>query len=107
MNRILAILIALALLVTPLVAATPRTIDVKISGGFYEPKVVNVKKGETVRLRFTRDAKPTCGDEIAIPALKIKQKVAKDTPTVIEITPKSDLKFTCGMDMMEGKIVVE
>lgn len=107
MKRLFVVFAALALFLTPLFAAEPRTIDIKISGGFYEPKVVKVKKGETVRLRFTRDAKPTCGDEIAIPALKIKEKVAKDTPTIIEVTPKEELKFSCGMDMMRGTIAVE
>lgn len=108
MNRIIVALVSLALLVTPLSAAKPiKTINVKVSGGTYSPEVVKVKKGEKVRLAFTRDEKPTCGDTISIPALKISKKLEAGKVTTIDITPKTDLVFSCGMDMMKGKIVVQ
>ncbi|HEY0143690.1 MAG TPA: cupredoxin domain-containing protein [Thermoanaerobaculia bacterium] len=110
MKRIMVALVSLALFVTPLSAAKEKkvkTVNIKVSGGFYSPDVVKVKKGEKVRLAFTRDEKPTCGDTVSIPALKISKKIELGKTTNIDITPKSDLVFNCGMDMMRGKIVVQ
>ncbi|HEX6159023.1 MAG TPA: cupredoxin domain-containing protein [Thermoanaerobaculia bacterium] len=112
MKRLTVALVSLALFVTPLLAekkaaAAVKTVNVKVSGGTYTPEVVKVKKGEKVRLAFTRDEKPTCGDTISIPALKIAEKIEVGKTTNIDITPKTDLIFSCGMDMMKGRIVVE
>jgi len=86
-----------------------RTVSIKVSGGTYEPAAVNVKKGEPVRLRFTRDEKPTCGDVLVIPSLNIKETIPVNDYVSIDITPEKtgDLEFTCGMNMMKGTIVVQ
>jgi plastocyanin domain-containing protein len=86
-----------------------RTIAIKVSGGEYQPATVNVKKGEPVRLQFTRDEKPTCGDVLVIPSLNIKETIPVNEVVSIDITPDKagDLEFTCGMNMLKGKIVVQ
>lgn len=95
----------------PLVSAAEnvRTIPIKVSGAEYQPASVIVKKGEPVRLQFTRDEKPTCGDVIVIPALDIKEEIPANDMVSIDITPDKtgDLEFTCGMNMLKGKIVVQ
>ncbi|MFZ2491865.1 MAG: cupredoxin domain-containing protein [Thermoanaerobaculia bacterium] len=115
MKKIASIVVALSLAATAAFAAAPkkaapavRTIDIKISGGDYIPNVVKVKKGEKVRLNFIRDNKPTCGDIVVIPALKIKKAIPVNQPTAIDIQPTKagTMKITCGMDMFDGKIVV-
>jgi plastocyanin domain-containing protein len=89
-------------------AATPRkTVRIDISGGFYNPKEVKVKKGQPIRLQFVRDAKPTCGDSLVIPSLKVKQQLEVGKPFYVNVTPTKDIAFGCGMDMMRGKIVVQ
>lgn len=104
-KSLLAIALFAAVSVT---AATPKkTIRIDVSGGFYKPASVTVKKGVPIRLEFVRDEKPTCGDELVIEALKVRKKLVVGKPTVIDITPTKDLKFSCGMDMMQGKIVVQ
>lgn len=112
MKRIIVSALSLALFVTPLLAekkaaAAVKTINIKVSGGTYTPDVVKVKKGEKIRLAFTRDEKPTCGDSLSIPALKINQKIELGKTTYVDVTPKTDLIWTCGMDMMKGRIVVQ
>ncbi|HXG59512.1 MAG TPA: cupredoxin domain-containing protein [Thermoanaerobaculia bacterium] len=86
-----------------------RTIDIRISGADYTPAVVKVKKGETVRLAFTRDNKPTCGDEVVFPSLEIRRQVPVNRTVTVDLTPAKtgDISFTCGMKMMSGKIVVQ
>ena len=112
MKRLLITLTALALFLVPALYAAkpihkPHVVNVKVSGGSYDPEVIKVKKGERVRLNFTRDEKPTCGDSVTFPDLKITKKVEEKKTTVIEFTAKKSMTFTCGMKMMQGKIVVE
>lgn len=89
--------------------AALRTIDIKISGSAYIPAAVNVAKGEKVRLNFTRDEKPTCGDTVVFPTLNIKKEIPVNQVTSIDITADKpgDLEFTCGMNMLKGKVVVQ
>jgi plastocyanin domain-containing protein len=93
----------------PLPASARSDVTIRISGGTYTPSSVQVQKGQPVRLHFTRDEKPTCGDELVFPALDIKRKVEVNKLTTVEITPqqRGELEFTCGMSMMKGKIVVQ
>lgn len=111
MKRLIVTLTALALFLVPAAfagkATKVRTVNVKVSGGTYVPDVIKAKKGERLRLNFTRDEKPTCGDTVTFPALKISRKIAEKKTTSIELTAKTDMVFTCGMDMMQGKIDVE
>ena len=97
---------------TPTTAATAdnvQTVDLKISGGNYEPAAINVRQGVPVRLNVTRDDKPTCGDVLAIPSQNISRPIPVNQVTTIEFTPQKagDLEFTCGMNMMRGRIVVQ
>jgi len=75
----------------------------------YEPKSIKVKKGEPVKLEFTRKDDKNCGDELVFPKLNIKKTLPVGQPVLVEFTPaeSGDIQFQCGMDMMRGKIVVE
>jgi plastocyanin domain-containing protein len=86
-----------------------QTVDIKVSGGEYSPASFTVQKGKPVRLNFTRDEKPTCGDTLVIPAFNIKKDIPLNQVVSVDITPQQagELKFTCGMDMLRGTIVVQ
>ena len=90
-------------------AADVQTIDLKVSGGEYQPASFTVQAGKPVRLNVTRDEKPTCGDVLTIPSQNISKPIPVNQVTTIEFTPQQagDLEFTCGMNMMKGKIVVQ
>lgn len=97
----------------PPVAAAPtgdvQTFDLKISGDAYEPAAITVRDGVPLRLNVTRDDKPTCGDVLSIPSQNISRPIPVNQVTTIEFTPHKagDLEFTCGMNMMRGRIVVQ
>ena len=86
-----------------------QTADLKISGGDYQPAAIAVKAGVPLRLQVTRDEKPGCGDVLTIPSQNISRPIPVNQVTTIEFTPQKegDLEFTCGMNMMRGKIVVQ
>lgn len=90
------------------VAKAGETVKIKVTT-IYEPKSVKVKKGEPVKMEFTRIDDKNCGDELVFPKLGIKKTLPVGEPVLVEFTPteSGDLAFQCGMDMMKGKIVVE
>lgn len=86
-----------------------QSLDLKISGGEYQPASLKVRAGVPVRLNVTRDEKPTCGDVLSIPSQNVTKPIPVNQITTIEFTPQAagDLEFTCGMNMMKGTIVVQ
>lgn len=90
------------------VAKAGETIKITVTTT-YEPKSIKVKKGEPVKLEFTRKDDKNCGDELVFPKLGIKKQLPVGEPVLVEFTPadSGDLQFACGMDMMRGKIIVE
>ncbi|HEU4521279.1 MAG TPA: cupredoxin domain-containing protein [Thermoanaerobaculia bacterium] len=86
-----------------------QTADLKISGGEYQPASLTVRAGVPLRLNVTRDEKPGCGDVLTIPSQNISRPIPVNQVTQIEFTPQEagELEFTCGMNMMRGKIVVQ
>lgn len=91
------------------VAENVQTAELKISGGEYQPAAISVRQGVPLQLHVTRDEKPGCGDVLAIPSQNISRPIPVNQVTTIEFTPQTagDLEFTCGMNMMRGKIVVQ
>lgn len=108
----LMIFVLLAVLTAAVVLAggvpDVKVIDIKISGGEYQPASVTIPKNVPVRLNFTRDAKPSCGDVLLFPALKIRKELPVNKTVSIDLPPSKagKLEFTCGMNMMKGSVVV-
>jgi hypothetical protein len=77
--------------------------------GTYSPDVIHVHKGIPVRLRFDRRDSGTCTDEVVFKSLGIRRRLTPGATTTIEFIPVNDgeIVFTCGMEMVEGKVVVE
>lgn len=90
-------------------SAAVQTVDIRISGGEYQPASVTVAKGQPVRLNFTRDEKPTCGDVLVFPALNIRKEIPVNQVVSVDLNPTEtgNLEFTCGMNMMKGAVVVQ
>src|SRR5687767_13718106 len=64
-----------------------QTVDIRISGGEYQPASVTVAKGQPVRLNFTRDEKPTCGDVLVFPALNIRKEIPVNQVVSVDLNP--------------------
>ena len=82
------------------------TIDV---GAEYLPSQIHVQKGVPVRLKLVRSGKAGCGDEILVPALKLRKAVPDNATTIVDLPAPSGeaIEFTCGMKMMKGKLIVQ
>lgn len=123
-DRIAAIAVGAALLVFLFVfffgkrrpvAAGPGTaggsdsqeITIVVEGGYLPDRVV-VRRGTPLRLVFDRRETSPCSDEIVLPDFGIRRSLPAHAKTVIEIQPEraGEFPFSCGMNMLHGKIRV-
>ncbi|HLN57438.1 MAG TPA: cupredoxin domain-containing protein, partial [Thermoanaerobaculia bacterium] len=89
------------------VPAGPQEVTVAVAGG-YKPDVIVARKGMPLKLVFDRRESNPCSDEVVIPEFEIRQALPAHQKTTIEITTQreGDFPFSCGMNMLHGKIKV-
>jgi hypothetical protein len=75
----------------------------------YQPDTVQLRRGVPARLVFVRKVEATCSTEVVLADFGIRRELPFDKPVTIEFTPgkKGDFTFSCGMGMLNGKIVVK
>ena len=85
-----------------------QEIEVIVKGG-YSPDVIVVKQNQPVRLDFYRDETASCSEQVRLPDFGIARDLPAFKTTPVEFTPDKagEFTFTCGMNMMRGKLVVE
>ena len=87
-----------------------QTVDLSVTEKGFEPNTIDVKPGTNVILKVTRKTDSTCAKEIQIPSIKIKKELPLNKTVSIEVgkLEKGEIRFGCGMNMMEGgKIFVK
>ena len=89
-------------------ASGVQEIKVTVRGG-YTPDVIVVKEGLPVRLDFYRDETAGCSNRVVFGDFRIARELPAFKTTSIEFTPDKagEFTFTCGMNMLRGKLVVE
>lgn len=85
-----------------------QEVKITVKGG-YTPDVVVVKQGRPVRLDFYRDETASCSEQVVFGDFGIARDLPAFRTTPVEFTPKEPGEFTwtCGMNMLRGKLVVE
>lgn len=85
-----------------------QEINVTVKDG-YSPDVIAVKRGLPVRLNFYRDETASCSEQIVFGDFGIARNLPPFKTTPIEFTPEKtgEFVFTCGMNMLRGKLIVE
>jgi thiol-disulfide isomerase/thioredoxin len=75
----------------------------------YQPESVRLRNGIPAQLTFIRKVEQTCGREIVIPDYGINRPLPLDTPVIVAFKPNKSgrFKFTCGMGMFRGALVVD
>lgn len=88
-------------------SAGVQEVNVTVKGG-YSPDVIQVTQGRPVRLNFYRDESASCSDRVIFGDFGIAQGLPAFKTTPIEFTPDKagEFTFTCGMNMIRGKLVV-
>lgn len=85
-----------------------QEIKITVKGG-YTPDLIVVKQGRPVRLAFYRDETASCSEEVIFGDFGIARALPAFMTTPIEFVPDKagEFTFTCGMNMIRGKLVVE
>ena len=83
-------------------------VEIIVNGG-YSPEVISTPKGKTTKINFVRTDPTDCLSEVVLGDFKIRKQLPLNQKVTIEITPKESgtFKFTCGMNMYHGKIIVK
>lgn len=84
------------------------SVDITVDGG-YSPEVIEIPKGKTTKLTFTRRDPSSCLEEVVLSDFKIRKHLPLNQKTTIEVTPQKtgEFIFSCGMNMYHGKIIVK
>lgn len=85
-----------------------QEVKIIIKGG-YSPDVIVVRQGKPVKLDFYRDETASCSEEVIFGDFGIARHLPAYKTTAIEFTPEKagEFTFTCGMNMIRGKLIVE
>lgn len=89
--------------------ADGQRVQVTVDGHGYEPAEVRATAGRPLTLVFTRTTDEGCGQELVIASHNIRRDLPLNEPVEVPFTPTEPgrLRFTCGMDMYDGAILVE
>jgi plastocyanin domain-containing protein len=85
-----------------------QQIKVTVKGG-YTPDVIVVKRGVPVELDFYRAETSDCTEQVVFGDFGISRRLPAFKTTPITFTPEraGEFSFTCGMNMVRGKLIVE
>lgn len=85
-----------------------QEIKVTVKGG-YSPDVIVVREGAPVRLNFYRDETASCSEQVIFKDFGIVRDLPSFKTTPVEFMPDKtgEFTFTCGMNMLRGKLIVE
>ncbi len=88
-------------------ASGVQEIKVTVKGG-YSPDVIVVREGHPVKLDFYRDETASCSEQVIFGDFGIARDLPAFKTTPVEFTPDKtgEFTFTCGMNMMRGKLIV-
>lgn len=87
----------------------PQRAAITVGASSYEPAEVRTTVGTPLTLVFTRTTDEGCGNEIVIASQDIRRPLPLNEPMEVTFTPTEagSIRFACGMDMLEGTVVVQ
>ena len=88
-------------------ASGVQEVTIIVKGG-YVPDTIQVRAGRPVRLKFYRDETSSCSEQVIIGDFGIARDLPAFKTTSVEFTPdkSGEYTFTCGMNMLRGKLIV-
>jgi plastocyanin domain-containing protein len=90
------------------VVVTSNAVDIMVDGG-YRPEVISIPEGRTTTINFLRKDPSSCLEEVVLGDFKIRKFLPLNKKVSIEIKPEKsgEFRFSCGMNMFHGKIIVK
>lgn len=84
-----------------------QVVTLSVTENGFEPSSLDVKPGVSVVLKVTRKTDATCATQIQVPSKKLKKDLPLNKEVSVDLgkLEKGEIRFACGMNMMEGKII--
>lgn len=81
-----------------------EVVNIEVTENGFQPKSIDVKPNVPVVLKITRKTDSTCSTQIQVPSKKIKKDLPLNETVTVAIgkLEKGEIKFGCGMSMMDG-----
>ena len=90
---------------------SPRRVEVRVSNQGFVPSTIPGGRGEALKLVISYDPSAgECGREVVLPSQNVRVTLSEKAPVEIALTLPKDsgtVQFTCGMNMLQGRIVIE
>lgn len=85
-----------------------QEVEVRVKGG-YSPDRIAVAQGRPVRLLFRREETSSCTEQVVFGDFGITRHLPVGKIVPVEFTPTQagEFNFTCGMNMVRGKLLVK
>jgi plastocyanin domain-containing protein len=83
-------------------------VDVEVANGVYQPALIEMKRGETLTLRFHRRDPSPCAEQVVFHGLDISEHLPIGGERTLRVTPAASgaYRFTCQMQMYQGLLRV-
>jgi|SRR3989344_5363376 len=88
--------------------AVSEEVSILVEGG-YSPENISVARNKKTKITFLRKDPSSCLEEVVLGDFRIRKYLPLNQPVTIEINPKKagEYKYSCGMNMYHGKIIVK
>lgn len=85
-----------------------QTVEITVDGG-YVPNTVTLKQGVPATLVFNRKDPSACLEEVVFPDFGIHETLPTGARHTIDLdtTRPGEYKYSCGMNMFFGKVVIK
>jgi plastocyanin domain-containing protein len=90
------------------IEAEVQVAEIAVGASGFRPEAVALRAGVPARLVFRRTTDDTCATEVQAPGVP-PTPLPLHEPVAIAFTPREGgtLRFACGMDMMEGTLLIQ
>ena len=110
--RLMALVLCVSMFAVPSAAKSkPRVqkFTVHVTERGFEPVTLTLRRGVEARITFLRTTDQTCAKEIVLRDFNITKELPLNQAVVVTLKPnkKGEFSFSCGMNMMRGKLVVQ
>lgn len=79
-----------------------------VADGVYSPATLRAKAGETLTLHFDRRDPSPCAEQVVFHGLDVSEFLETGTITTVTLNnpPAGEYRFTCQMQMYQGRLIV-
>lgn len=88
-------------------AVDETIVELKVTEKGFEPNKIDVSVDKPIKLNIIRKTDNTCSTSIQIPSLKLKKELPLNKIVSIYIgkLAKGEIRFGCGMNMMDSGVI--